>query len=107
MEEELLSGEEFTALPLTVLIHSETGQAAAYDGIHRLITGDASQALKTFAKAKRYKEARWDESMWANNGRWYAMPEWLQDPATRARCTLYWVRSGTESDAELLNMPRR
>lgn len=99
-----LTRDERINLPNTLLLDPTTGQAAAYNGIHRLITGHASAALVAYAKAKGYKEAAWDESQYTPGGRWYDMPEWA-NKEVRARSTLYWVRSGTETEDELRSIP--
>ena len=101
----LLTREQRIDLPNTLLLDPATGQAAAYNGIHRLITGNASAALVTYAKAKGYKEAVWDESQYDPDGRWYEMPDWASKEV-RARSTLIWVRSGNETDAELRAIPQ-
>lgn len=92
-------------LPNTLLLDPVTGQAAAYDGAHRLISGNASAALVAYAKAKGYQEAPWDESQYKPEGRWYDMPDWASKEV-RARSTLYWVRSGKETEEELRAIPQ-
>ncbi len=100
-----LTREQRIDLPNTLLLDPATGQAAAYNGIHRLITGSASAALVAYAKAKGYKEVAWDESQYDPDGRWYEMPKWASKEV-RARSTLVWVRSGTETEEELRSIPR-
>ena len=102
---EKLTREQRIHLPNTLLLDPVTGQAAAYNGIHRLITGNASATLVAHAQAKGHKHAPWDESQYNPQGQWYAMPAWASADV-RARCTLYWVRSGTETDDELRAMPQ-
>lgn len=100
-----LTREQRINLPNTLLLDPATGQAAAYNAIHRLITGNASAALVTYAKAKGYKQAPWDESQYSPDGRWYEMPEWANEEV-RARSTLIWLRSGNETDDELRAIPQ-
>lgn len=100
-----LTREQRINLPNTLLLDPVTGQAAAYNGIHRLITGNASAALVAYAKAKGHQQAPWDESQYKPERKWYAMPEWA-NAQVRARSTLYWVRSGTETDEELRAIPQ-
>lgn len=92
-------------LPNTLLLDPATGQAAAYNGIHRLITGNASAALVAYAQAKGYKSEKWDEEQYKPEGQWHAMPDWA-NAQVRARCTLYWLRTGRETDEELRAMPK-
>lgn len=100
-----LTREQVINLPNTLLLDPATGQAAAFDGVHRLITGDASQALMAYAKVKGYKESKWDESQHKPGGRWYQMPDWASKEV-RERSTLYWVRSGKETEEELRAIPQ-
>ncbi len=99
-----LTQTEIINLPNTLLLDPSTGQAAAYDAIHRLIPGHASADLVAYAQAKGYKEAAWDESQYKPEGRWYEMPDWASADV-RARSTLLWVRSGKETDEELRAIP--
>ena len=99
-----LTREQRINLPNTLLLDPSTGRAAAYNGIHRLITGSASPALVAYAKAKGHKEEPWDEAQYTPGGRWYEMPDWASADV-RARSTLLWVRSGTETDEELQQLP--
>ena len=92
-------------LPTTVLLDPVSGQAAAYNSIHRLITGHASAALVAYAKTKGHKQAPWDEKQYNPEGQWYAMPDWAS-AQVRARCTLIWVRSGTETAQQLRAIPK-
>lgn len=100
-----LTREQRINLPNTLLLDPATGRAAAYNAIHRLITGHASAALVAYAQANGYKQEPWDESQYTPGGRWYEMPEWASTQV-RARSTLYWVRSGSETDAELRAIPQ-
>ncbi|MBP8140399.1 MAG: hypothetical protein KAY02_00395 [Acidovorax sp.] len=99
-----LTRQQRINLPNTLLLDPATGQAAAYNGIHRLITAHASAALVAYAKAKGYKETAWDESQYDPEGRWYEMPEWA-NKEVRAGSTLLWVRSGQETEAQLRAIP--
>lgn len=100
-----LTRDQRIDLPNTLLLDPTTGQAAAYNGIHRLITGSASAALVAYAKAKGYKEDAWDERKYDPGSRWYEMPDWA-NKEVRARSTLLWVRSGRETEEELRAIPQ-
>lgn len=103
---EPLSREERINLPNTLLFDPHTGRAAAYNGIHRLITGAATPALVAYARAKGYREEMWNEVLYTPGTDWYAMPPWATN-AARSQCTLYWLRSGEETDEELRAIPPR
>lgn len=98
-----LSREERINLPNTLLLDPETNKAAAYNGIHRKITFQASRELVRYALAKQYKDAAWDPKQ-HHGGEWHPLPPWATAEVL-GRCRLYWLRSGRETDAELRDMP--
>jgi hypothetical protein len=100
-----ISRDEMLNLPNTLLLDPATGRGAAYNGIHRLITNHASNALVRYALAKGYKSAPWDESKQDTTGMWHPLPPWATAEVL-ARCVLYWLRSGRESAKELREMPQ-
>jgi hypothetical protein len=98
-----LSRMEKIELPNTLLLDPVTKMAAAYNGIHRKITFQASPALVSYALAKQYKEAKWDPGRRCG-GNWHPLPPWATEEVL-ARCKLYWLRNGSETDAQLREMP--
>ncbi|MBV8620921.1 MAG: hypothetical protein JOY84_18805 [Curvibacter sp.] len=100
-----LTSEEMLKLPNTLLFDPVSHQAAAYDGLHRLITETASRPLIEFALKKAYQDAPWDPSKHDLKGDWNPLPSWLQGPVMH-RCILYWLKSGDESDDDLRKIPK-
>jgi hypothetical protein len=98
-----LSREERINLPNTLLLDPVTKNAAAYNGIHRRITFQASPELVAFGLAKQYKEAPWNPAL-HTGGEWHPLPPWATAEVLK-QCKLYWLRSGRETDAELRDMP--
>jgi hypothetical protein len=90
-------------LPNTLLMDPVTQMAAAYNGTHRKITFQASPELVRYALAKQYKEAKWDPGKRHGVDR-HPLPPWATEEVL-ARCKLYWLRSGSETDAQLREMP--
>jgi len=101
-----LSRDEILDLPASVLLDPVTDRAAAYNGVHRTLTNEASPALVAYARAKGYRESPYDESRQDKRGIWRPLPDWAT-PDIRARLVIVWTRSGSETDAELRQIPRR
>ena len=100
-----MSSDELLNLPNTLLLDPVTQRAAAYNGLHRLITETASKALIDFALKKAYQDAPWDPSKHDLKGDWNPLPGWLQGEVMH-RCVLYWLKSGDESDDDLRKIPK-
>lgn len=90
-------------LPNTLLLDPVTKMAAAYNGIHRRITFQASPELVAFALTRDYKQAPWNPAL-HTGGEWHPLPPWATQEVLK-RCVLYWLRSGRETEAELMAMP--
>lgn len=86
------------------MLDPETDRAAAYNGIHRLIDARASARLVAWAKENFVKKQRWNPALHDPTSKWHRLPSWAT-PEVLERCELLWVRSGGESDAELLARP--
>lgn len=101
---EPLSSDEMLKLPNTLLYDPVAKVGAAYDGLHRLITETASGKLVEYALKHAYQDAPWDPAQHDPQGDWNPLPGWLQGEALH-RCMLYWLKSGDESDEDLLKIP--
>lgn len=99
-----LSTEDMLKMPNTLLYDPVGEVGAAYDGLHRLITERASPELVEYALNDGYQDAPWDPAKHDPNGDWNPLPSWLQDEALH-RCVLYWIKSGDETDEDLLKIP--
>ena len=93
--------------PYTVLLDSETGRAAAYDGTHRLITENASEALVTLAQQPGKNTQPWNAKERALGAQdRHSLPAWAT-PEVQARLQLIWVRQGSLTDAEWRALPKK
>ncbi|MDD0838719.1 hypothetical protein PSQ40_09055 [Curvibacter sp. HBC61] len=99
-----LSTEDLLSLPNTVLYDPVSKKGAAYDGLHKLISENASAKLIEFALKKSYQDAPWDPTKHDPQGDWTPLPSWMVGEVQH-RCVLYWLKSGDESDEDLLKIP--
>ncbi|MDD0808832.1 hypothetical protein PSQ20_00645 [Curvibacter sp. RS43] len=99
-----LTSDEMLSLPNTVLYDPVAKRGAAYNGLHKLITESASSKLLEFALKKAYQDAPWDPTTHDPEGDWTPLPSWMVGEVQH-RCVLYWLKSGDESDEDLLKIP--
>lgn len=93
-------------MPYVLLLHPETGRAAAYTNNHRLVTPLASEKLVAFALAHTENRQPWDESKYEPESPWRPLPDWAT-PDVRASCVLLWIARGNADDAYWRSIPKR
>jgi hypothetical protein len=104
MEDDSLSGAEIQKKPYVLLVDPSGTRAAAYNGQHRLMHADASKKLLAWTLAHHAHSAPWDDQMDRHYPR--ARAAWMPT-GSLAGWTLYWLRDGKTTDAQIRATPSR
>lgn len=90
-----------------MLFDPMTGRAAAYNGTHRWITGDASKKLVQYALDHAVQTLDFDPAQYdpASHIR-TPLPEWAT-PEVQTRMKLIWIDRGGLTDDEWMQIPKK